>query len=302
MARRRRPRDGTHWTVLARSAEARGDGSVDLEETAMNRNGILAMLLVLLAGAAHADDYLSPTEERVRLSLGAVYLNSNTKMQVDSSTGVVGTLINGENDFGLDKSDFEAKFQLMLRVGERNRLRFDYFSLDRTGDTTVNKDILFRNVELLPRDPLNSNLSIDVLSITYEYSFIHNEKFELAATLGINETDLSARARVNTTTRQVDQTEDQAGPLPTLGLDGTYVISKRFYVDGRVEYFKANVDHLDGSLGFYELNALYRLRPNISFALGYELVKAHLLSAQASQAGLFAFTTQGPEFFVRVAF
>jgi hypothetical protein len=268
----------------------------------MNRNGILAMLLVLLAGAAHADDYLSPTEERVRLSLGAVYLNSNTTMQVNSSTGAVGTLLNGENDFGLDKSDFEAKFQLMLRVGERNRLRFDYFSLDRTGDTTVNKDILFRNVELLPRDPLNSNLSIDVLSITYEYSFIHNEKFELAATLGINETDLSARARVNTTTRQVDQTEDQAGPLPTLGLDGTYVISKRFYVDGRVEYFKANVDHLDGSLGFYELNALYRLRPNISFALGYELVKAHLLSAQASQAGQFAFTTQGPEFFVRVAF
>jgi hypothetical protein len=268
----------------------------------MNRNGILALLLVLLAGAAHADDYLSPTEERVRLSLGAVYLNSNTTMQVDSSTRVVGTLINGENDFGLDKSDFEAKFQLMLRVGERNRLRFDYFSLDRTGSTTVNKDILFRNVELLPGDPLNSNLSIDVLSITYEYSFIHSEKFELAATLGINETDLSARARVNTTTRQVDQTEDQAGPLPTLGLDGTYVISKRFYVDGRVEYFKANVDHLDGSLGFYELNALYRLRPNISFALGYELVKAHLLSAQASQAGLFDFTTQGPEFFVRVAF
>jgi hypothetical protein len=272
----------------------------------MNRNGILALLLVPLvlpAGAAQAaEDYFSPTDEHVRLSLGFVHLNSNTTMQVDSSTGVVGTLVNGENDFGLDKSDFEAKFQLMLRVGERNRVRFDYFSLDRTGNTTVNKDILFRNVELLPGDPLDSNLSIDVLSITYEYSFIHNEKFELAATLGINDTDLSARARVNTTTRQVDQTEDQAGPFPTVGLDGTYVISKRFYIDARAEYFKANVDRLDGSLGFYELNALYRLRPNISFALGYELVKAHLTSAQSSKAGQFDFSTQGPEFFVRVGF
>jgi hypothetical protein len=271
----------------------------------LNRNSILALLLVLLAlpaGAAHAEDYLSPTEEHVRLSLGFVHLNSSTTMQVDSSTGVLGTLVNGENDFGLDKSDFEAKFQLMLRVGERNRVRFDYFALDRTGNTTVNKDILFRNVELLPGNPLDTNLSIDVLSITYEYSFIHSEKFELAATLGINDTDISARARVNTAARQVDQTEDQAGPFPTVGLDGTYVISKRFYVDARAEYFKANVDKLDGSLGFYELNALYRLRPNISFALGYELVKAHLLSAQSSKAGLFDFTTQGPEFFVRVAF
>jgi hypothetical protein len=268
----------------------------------MNRYGLLALLLALLAGAARAEDYLSPTEERVRLSLGFVHLDSDTNVQIDSSSGVIGTPVNAERDFGMDKSDFEAKFQIMLRVGERNRVRFDYFSLDRTGFRTIDEDILFRNVELLPGDPVNSNLSIDVLSITYGYSFIHSEKFELAATLGVNVTDISARARVNTATRQVDQTEDQAGPFPTLGLDGTYVISKRFYLDGRVQYFKANVDDLDGSLGFYELDALYRLRPNISFALGYELVKAHLLSARSSQAGLFNFNTQGPEFYVRVAF
>ena len=102
--------------------------------------------------------------------------------------------------------------------------------------------------------------------------------------------------------QDVDQTEDQAGPFPTVGFDATYVISKRFYLDGRVAYFRANIDKLDGSLGFYELNALYRLRENISFALGYELVKAHLLSTQNSNSGLFDFSTQGPELFVRVAF
>ena len=274
----------------------------------MNGNGMLVMLLMLTAGVAAngatapGEDYFSPTEERMRVSLGAVYLDSKTMVQLNSSTGVPGTLVDGEHDFGLDKADFEAKFQVMLRVGERNRLRFDYFSLDRTGNATLNKDILFRNVELLPGDPVNSNLSIDVFSLTYGYSFIHNDKFELAATLGINETDISARARVNTTARHVDQTEDQAGPFPTVGLDSTYVISKRFYLDGRIAYFRANVDKLDGSLGFYELNALYRLRPNVSFALGYELVKAHLLSNQASQAGLFNFTSKGPEIFVRVAF
>ncbi len=40
------------------------------------------------------------------------------------------------------------------------------------------------------------------------------------------------------TTRHVDQTEDQAGPFPTAGLDATYVFSKRFYVDGRAQYMQ----------------------------------------------------------------
>lgn len=267
----------------------------------MNKT-LFALVLLSLAGLAHAEDYLSPSEERVRLSLGFTRLSSNTNIRVDSSTGVQGTPVNAENDFNLDKSDFEAKFQAMLRVGEKHRVRFDYFSLDRHGNQTLTQAYVFRDVVLQPGDPLESNLSIRVLGITYGYSFIHREHFELAATLGVNITDISARARVITATRHVDQTEDQAGPFPTIGLDGTWAISKRFYVDGRVQYLKANIDHLDGSLGFYELDMLYRLRPNISFALGYNLARAHLLSTQATKSGLFDFNTKGPEFFVRIAF
>jgi hypothetical protein len=131
---------------------------------------------------------------------------------------------------------------------------------------------------------------------------LHGDKYEVAATLGVADTDISARARVQTATRHVDQTEDQAGPVPMLGLNATYVISKRFYVDGRAQYLKVRVDDLDGTLGIYELNAFYRLRPNISFALGYTVFRANLTSAQPKQAGYFNFDSKGPEFFLRVAF
>jgi hypothetical protein len=65
---------------------------------------------------------------------------------------------------------------------------------------------------------------------------------------------------------------------------------------------KVRVDDLDGSLGIYELDALYRLRPNISFALGYNMLRASLVSRQTKQAGFFDFNSKGPEFFVRIAF
>lgn len=268
----------------------------------MIKNGLAVLTLALIATLAHADDYLSPTNERVRLSLGVVHLSTTTGIRLNSTQGSPGTSIQGENDFGLDKSDFEPKFQAMVRVHERHRLRFDYFTLDRTGYRTLPSPIVFRNVILQVADPVETNLSIRSLGITYEYSFIHREKFELAATFGINDTDISARTRVFTQTRHVNQTEDAAGPLPTFGLDSTYVLSKRFYIDARAQYFRLSVDHLTGSLGFYELAALYRYRANVAFALGYNMTKAALTSRQRTDSGNFNFDSRGPEFFVRVAF
>ena len=268
----------------------------------MIKYGMAALTLALIAALAHADDYLSPTEERVRLSLGAMYLSNTTDIQLDSSAGVPGTPINAESVLGLNNSDFEVKFQAMVRVGEVNRLRFDYFTLDRTGQNTLPTPVVFRNVMLQAGEPVESTLSMRLLGVTEEYSFIHNEKFELAFAGGINDADISAQARQSTPNVHVNQTENVAGPFPTLGLDSTYVISKRFYIDGRAQYFKVSIDHDTGSMGIYELDALYRLRPNVSFALGYAAVKAILDSRKPGESGFFDFESKGPEVFVRVAF
>jgi hypothetical protein len=274
----------------------------------MIKNGMAVLAFALIAAfaqlapRAHADDYLSPTDERVRLSLGVEHVSNATNLRLDPSGGLPGTALNAESDLGLDRSDFEPKFQAMVRVGERHRLRFDYFSLDRTGNVTLTSPIVFKDAVLQPGDPLETNLSLRTLGITYEYSFIHRQRFELAATFGINDTDLSARARVTTQTRHVNQTEDQAGPLPTFGLDSTYVLSKRFYLDARAQYFKLAVDHLTGTVSFYEFAALYRYRPNISFALGYTGARADIASRQPKTSGYFDLDSRGPEAFVRVAF
>jgi opacity protein-like surface antigen len=271
----------------------------------MKKIGMALASLALAASLAHADDYLSPTNERVRLSIGAMRVSTTTDLRLDGSGGLAGNAISGEDDFGLASSSFEPKFQIMVRAGERHRLRLDYFSLDRTGHTTLGataQPIVFKDVVFVSGDPIATTMNMRTLGITYEYSFIHRERFELAASVGVNDTDISLRARVQTEFRHVDQSEDQAGPLPTLGLDTTYVLSKRFYLDARMQYFKASIDHLDGLLSFYEVSAQYRLRPNISFALGYNSIKAYVDSRQAKTSGYFDFVTKGPEFFVRVAF
>jgi hypothetical protein len=269
----------------------------------MIKFGMAALGLTLLATFARADnDYFSPTDDRVRVSLGAMHVSTSTTLRVDSSTGVPGTVLNGEDQFGLDKSDYEPKFQVMLRAGVRNRLWLDYFTLDRNGSTIVQQPIVFRDVVLQPTQPLQSELDYRMLSLTYGYSFWHSERLELAATLGVHSIQMNADAKVATNAVHIDQTQDVAGPFPTPGIAATWVVSRHFYFDGRVQYLSLHVSDLDGSLGTAELNALYRLRPNVAFAIGYTEVRVHLDSTKTSDSGLFDFNTKGPQLFVRVAF
>ncbi len=269
----------------------------------MIKHAMAALGLALVAAVVHADaDYISPTDDRFRVSLGAMHVSSATTLRVDSNTPLSGTTINGEHQLGLDSSDFEPKFQVMVRAGVRSRLWLDYFTLDRMASTTIDQTIMFRDVVLQPTDPLQTELDLRMLGITYGYSFWHGEKLELAATLGITSVQISAQAKVATEAVHVNQSEDIAGPYPTPGFAATWVLSKHFYLDGRVQSLHLHIHEYDGTLGMAELAALYRLRPNVSFALGYTEVKADLASTKTHESGYFDFNTKGPEIFVRVSF
>ena len=267
----------------------------------------LAAAAALCASArpALADGgYQSPTEDRVRISLGAMRVSNSTDLRLDP-TGAPngGTYVNAEDTLGLDRSDLEVKFQAMLRVAERHRLFIDYFSLDRTGDSVVGATpIQFHDVTLQPGDPVQSKLGLSMLGLTYGYSFWHTPTLEIAGTVGIQDTDLSAQVKVQTQTRHVYDNEDQAGPVPAVGFDSTWVLSKRFYLDARAQYLAARIAGLDASLGIYEFNALYRFRPNVSFALGYADRKAFVDKVEGTKTGRIDVGSRGPQLFVRVAF
>ena len=265
--------------------------------------GGAALGLALLAPLAHADgDYISPTDDRLRVSFGVMKMSSTTTIRADSTTGVPGTVISGEDQFALEKSDYEPEFEVMVRAGTRNRLWFNYFTLDRDGSTIVQEPIAFRDVVLQPGEPLQSELDLRVLSITYGYSFWRSEKVELAATLGLSSIQIDAQAKVATEAVHVNETETAAGPFPTPGIAATWSVTKHFYFDGRVQYLNLHINNLDGSLGLGEIDAIYRFHPNVAFALGYTEVKAHVDSTKTSNSGLFDFNSKGPQLFVRVSF
>ena len=124
----------------------------------MKKNGVGVAVLALFATLTHAEDYLSPTEERVRLSLGIVRVSNNTDLQIDSSTGVPGTPINAEDQFGLDKADYEAKIQAITSA------------LERTGTSTA--DALHKATGAIYADLLKNATTLAYLDTLRVMAFV----------------------------------------------------------------------------------------------------------------------------------
>jgi hypothetical protein len=263
-----------------------------------------AALLSVLASNARADDpYLSPTEDRVRVSLGIAQTHATTSFQLDASNGSPGSVIDGENTLGLDPKKVVPEFEVEVRAGERTRLRINYGAFDRDDTRPLTVPLLqYGGSTLLLGDPVETNLSIRAFELTYVHSFVRNDRLELSTTLSVSAVDVNSRVTVATATRHIDITHSLAGPFPIPGLEATWVLSRRFYLDAHAQYLKASIHHRSASVNQYELHALYRLRPNISFGLGFGSLTSDLASRRTGSMGFADFSARGPQLFVRVAF
>ena len=269
----------------------------------MRHGPVCASLLVLLATAACADDaYLSPTGDRVRVSLGLQQTSATTGFLLNNGT-VAGTPIDGENTLGLDRRRVTPSFEVEVRAGERDRIRLDYFSLDRNDRKTLTgTPLTYGGVTLRVGDPVQSDVSVRAFDLTYAHSFIHNERFELAATLGVADLDVDSRLQVATAMTHINVDHSLAGPVPTPGIEATWVLSRRFYLDAHGAYLKGARHQLSASVEQYGVDVLYRLRPNIAFALGYGGFKADLTSRRSGDSGYANLSAGGPQLLVRVEF
>src|SRR5450631_2293134 len=122
MARGGRACARTHPSIVAGARGACGDGPDPAEESAMRvrcfGSFVAAAALSLPTAAARADgDYLSPTEDRVRVSLGIQQVGATTAFEYDNANGTPGSLIDGENLLGLERRRIEPKFEVEVRAG-----------------------------------------------------------------------------------------------------------------------------------------------------------------------------------------
>jgi hypothetical protein len=262
-----------------------------------------------------ASDTLKPPKEHAssspitdRFALRVLYWPASitTDLRLDQRNGAAGTELSAENDLGIMDSKSEGRAELMFRLRERNRLRVDYMKLGRNGDKVLNQQIAFGNQTFNVTDRAQTLLEWRSLTFTYTRSVLYTDRFEAGLGLGIS--IIEARARGEVVARNIREHQEAVGAFPTIALDTTWRISKRWSFNLRGQRFSTSVNRFTGSLADYHGDVQWRWRENMAFGLGY--TKQHTLVDVGKEngadpgdlTGRFDQKTRGPEFFLRASF
>jgi hypothetical protein len=237
----------------------------------------------------------------IRASYYVPQLRTNLRLDPTTPPGALGTPVNAENDLGLPDSLHKGRVEFMFRLHERSKVRFDYFESDRSGDKVLTHDVVFGNETFLAGDLAQTSLDWQQFDITYTYSFIRNDHFEVGTGLAAYFLDVDAIGYVPTTFQR--QEETAATPIPALPLDLTWAISSRWAATARGAYLRAHLIGFDGWYADTHADLQYRWLNNFSLGVGYSSIRTSLVRrSTTSFSGAFYMSISGPEAFVRFSF
>lgn len=242
----------------------------------------------------------SPISDRLALEALWYWGRVGTTGQFNSGAGVVGTQLSAENDLGLTKQAYQPRFELTFRLRPRHRLRVDFFDLRRSGSTVLTNTILYGDQTFQTGQPLQSTINWRQMDLTYTYSFLHGERYELGAGLALHLLEAEAIAQVPSTPQRVDYS--QAGPFATVALDGTYLLARRWSLNARANYMHLTIKDYTGEMEDFHADAQYRWRRNFALGLGYDYSRAEVNVRNRDPSGFVQLRINGPQLFLRISY
>ncbi len=213
-----------------------------------------------LAGTSATADSLSPGDERFKFVAGWFLPAFNTDVRFDD-TDNEGDDVDLGDDLGMDQDQSGALVGFEWRMAERHRLGASWSSFSQTATRVIDEQITIGD-EVYPIDAeIRTKWSIDLIPITYSYSFLKSESNELAATFGIHWDKISLSLNGSTSLSDDDITASTSHsadlPLPLIGLRYDHHFSDNWSAGIGGSYFSIEFgeDTLEASGSLYNIRA-----------------------------------------------
>ena len=227
----------------------------------------------------------------------------NTSFRVDPTNappGTTGTPVNAENDLGLAHRERQGVVDFMFRLRDRNKVRVGYFESKRSGNQVLANDIVFGNQTFPAGELAQTSFDLEQFNITYTYSFIRTNRFEVGSGLALYFLQLDVIGQVPA--QGLRQEVTAATPFPALPLDLTWCLSRRWAATAQAAYLKVNTHNLSGSYLDTHADIQYRWVPNFVVGAGYASIRTDLTHRNGSFPGVVKVTISGPQVFMRFSF
>jgi hypothetical protein len=242
----------------------------------------------------------SPFEDRLRLTMGAWSAATATDLRADAGNGAPGTLVSGEDDFGLRARSEMADVELELRLRPRHKLRLNYFQLDRRASTQLDRQFDFGDQTYFVDDLADSQLDLSNFSTTFSWMFLRRERFELGFTLGLHLYQFEGEVAVPA--RLIEERESEAGPVLLPGLEASVRLGRRWHAEARIEYLDVTVEQVQADFRNRRAAVFYRFNDNVAVGAGYVSFDSLVILDDPGESGRWKFSNSGGELLFRVGF
>lgn len=147
----------------------------------------------------------------------------------------VGAEIDLDEALGMESSDTVFRIDAAYRFGSsrRHRLDFTWFDLSREATKTLTQDINIDGTTYPVGTTVDSEFDLAFYNVRYSYSFLQDDRVDLAGSVGLHVTDigLTVRAPVQGTAG-----DSVTAPLPLIGARLDVALTEKWYARSSVEF------------------------------------------------------------------
>lgn len=259
---------------------------------------LLAYATVLPAAAQRYDD--SDTD-RFSLRIGSYNVrDSSTRVRVDSSGGVVGTVLDFEDTLDVDSTADVTRLDGYYRFNPRHRLEFSYFKVDRDGTATLLEDVEFGDEVFATGARVETNIENEVFKLSYSYSFIHQSQYEFGIGAGLHVASKELGMELSSSAQE--ERVDGTAPLPVFGFRGRYDLTPKLSVQGKYDIFIVDTDNYDGTFSDFMLSLEHQTTRNVGLGVGFNRVNFDFEADDGEFRGEIESSNNGWLVFVMVGF
>jgi len=258
---------------------------------------VFIWLLLMTPAFAFAE---SGVDDRFSISLGAFVTDRSTDTQLDSDVLGKGTVIDFEDDLGLDSSDSIFRIDGHYRINQKHRVNFSVFDLSRDSSAMILREIQYGD-KIFPIDTVvNTSFDLNIYKLTYAYSFMQRDRGYLGVTLGIHIGD--SKIGLDQQTLGQFEVSSITAPLPVIGLRGEYEFSDRLTLGASGELFAFEFDNVDGLLVDLYVGIDYQIIDHIALGLGFNTVHFDVEAIKGNFSGTLNWQYSGALLFFKVDF
>jgi hypothetical protein len=243
----------------------------------------------------------NPLTDTLSLGIGTFILNTNTDVRVDGN-GIAGTEFNVEHDLGVGDTD-RFRIDGYWRFAKRHKIRVMYFDADRSVSHVLTREITFRGATYPINAEVDTRFQTTIAEVAYEYAFVRTDRWELAGSVGIHDLDfkLGLSGRFGALQASTSQSASANGPLPVVGLEGTWRLTDSLYIDAQAQFFKISINPYDGRVEDYNASLVWQPLRHVALGAGYDDFVTRVDVTGSSFDGSLRWRYSGARIFVTVS-